>query len=440
MTTPVPRSQSDKSQNARGIDPGNIAGVDAEKNGVPRPDLPGPGVLSDDANWFDVSDNRLKLIQHPDDRLQALMGLIEQAQSSLKLFFYIFEADNIGQRVLDALIDACNRGVAVELMVDGFGSNGAPRDFFDPLQEAGGNFAIFCPRFSTSYLVRNHQKILISDNRRAMLGGFNIGNEYFGPQPGEDAAIQDESRWEDLGVVIEGPEVARLSEYYKDLSHWVTNTNNQIHLLQKMVHQWKPGNGKLQWLIGGPNSHLSQWAQAVKADLEQARRFDLVSAYFSPGQGLLRRIARLGKRGQGRLVLAGKTDNAATIGASRLLYGFLLKRGARLFEFQPRRLHSKLIIIDDVVYIGSANFDVRSLFINVEMMLRIEDKAFANHARLMVDGLCEESKLITKEFYDKRKGPLTWLRWAVSYFLVCVLDYTVSRRLNFGSEESEWRS
>ena len=207
MTTHVPRPRSDTSQNARGIDPANIAGTDADKNGVPRPD-----VLTDAAKWFDVSGNRLKLIHHPDDRLQALMGLIEQAKSSLKLFFYIFASDNIGQRVLDALIDACNRGVAVELMVDGFGSNGAARDFFTPLEQAGGNFAIFCPRFSTSYLVRNHQKIVISDNQRAMLGGFNVADDYFGPQPGDDPTLHDAKRWEGLGVSVEAPEVSRLSE------------------------------------------------------------------------------------------------------------------------------------------------------------------------------------------------------------------------------------
>src|SRR5690554_265114 len=433
MTTHVPRPRSDTSQNARGIDPANIAGADADKNGVPRPD-----VLTDAAKWFDVSGNRLKLIHQPDDRLQALMGLIEQAKSSLKQFFYIFASDTIGQRVLDALSGACNRGVAGEHMVDGFGSNGAARDFFTPMEQAGVNFEILCPRFSPSYLVRNHQKIVISDNHRAMLGGFNVAGDYFGPQPGDDPTLHDEKRWEDLGVIVEGPEVSRLSEYYKELSNWVSNTNNQIHLLQRMVHRWNPGDGKLRWLIGGPNSQISQWAKAVRADLENARRFDLVSAYFSPGQGTLRRIAKLGKQGQDRLVLAGKTDNAATIGASRLLYGYLLKRGVRLYEFQPRRLHSKLIIIDDAVYIGSANFDVRSLFINVEIMLRIEDKAFADHARLLVDNMCEESLLITQEVYNKHKSPLNRLRWAISYFLVSVLDYTVNRRFNFGADKSKW--
>lgn len=394
------------------------------------------GPISYDGNWFDVSGNRLKLVHSPDARLQAIMDLIEQATDTLKMFFYMFEDDAIGQRVLGALIAACNRGVTVELMVDSFGSNGTAKGFFAPLEQAGGRFAVFSPHFSTSYFVRNHQKMLISDNRRAMLGGFNITNEYFGPQPGEDTKEHEETRWEDLGIVIEGPEVVRLADYYRLLSQWVHNTNGQIRLLQKMVHRWEPGSGNFRWLLGGPSSYLSRWARAVKADLEFGQRLDLVSAYFSPGQGMLRRIARLAKRGgQDRLILAGKTDNGATIGASRLLYGYLLKRGARIFEYQPRKLHTKLVIIDDAVYIGSANFDVRSLFINVEMMLRIKDKAFADHARLLVDELSEDSLLITRELHNSRKGLLNRIRWFLSYFIVSVLDYSVNRRLDFSAKK-----
>ena len=168
-------------------------------------------------------------------------------------------------------------------------------------------------------------------------------------------------------------------------------------------------------------------------DLELGQRIDLVSAYFSPGQGLLRRIARLSKRGgQNRLILAGKTDNPATIGASRLLYSYLLKRGTRIFEYQPKRLHMKLVIIDNAVYVGSANFDLRSLFINVELMVRIKDQAFADHTRLVVDEMSVNALPISRSLHKERAGLLNRLRWVLSYFFVNILDYTVARRLNFG--------
>ena len=91
----------------------------------------------------------------------------------------MFEDDAVGTVVLDKLVAACERGVSVELMIDSFGSNTAARAFFDPLIAAGGKFGVFSPRFSTSYLVRNHQKIAISDTSHALVGGFNITEDYF---------------------------------------------------------------------------------------------------------------------------------------------------------------------------------------------------------------------------------------------------------------------
>src|SRR3546814_7528806 len=107
----------------------------------------------------------------------------------------------------------------------------------------------------------------------------------------------------------------------------------------------------------------------------------MAMAYFSPGQGMLRRLGRVARRGHARFVMAGKSDNAATVGASRLLYGYLLRKQADVWEYRPCKLHMKLIVVDDVTYIGSANFDARSLFLNVEMMVWIADAEFATRMR-----------------------------------------------------------
>ncbi|NQV94930.1 MAG: cardiolipin synthase B, partial [Sphingomonadales bacterium] len=128
----------------------------AANNQLLQPGLP---------QWFDVGGNRLRLVRKAAERLSALVDMIEGADKSIKLFFYMFENDRVGRMVLDMLIAACKRGIEVEMMVDSFGSNGAPRKFFDPLIEAGGKFKIFSPRFSTSYFVRNHQKMIIADDR-----------------------------------------------------------------------------------------------------------------------------------------------------------------------------------------------------------------------------------------------------------------------------------
>lgn len=387
----------------------------------------------DDSRWFDVGGNRLRLIHSASERLKTLVELIESADKTLKIYFYMFEADSIGKMILNTLITASEHGVDVSLIVDSFGSNGAPENFFDPFKQAGGTFAIFSPRFSTSYFVRNHQKMIIADDTRALIGGFNIADHYFDQHPGDERARDNETSWADIGLILDGPEVSRLSDYYASLFRWVHDENGNIRSLRKMIKKWPAGKGQFRWLLGGPSNRLSHWAWSIKKDLEKGKRLDLVSAYFSPGQGLLRRIARLSKQGGiSRLILAGKTDNGATIGASRLLYGFLLRRSARIYEYQPKRLHCKLVIVDDAVYVGSANFDLRSLFINVEMMLRIEDKQFADHARKLVNALAEQSLPISMALHKKRRGFLNRIRWTLSYFFVNTLDYSVTRRFNFG--------
>src|SRR5690348_15972907 len=106
---------------------------------------------------------------------------------------------------------------------------------------------------------------------------------------------------------------------------------------------------------------------------------------------MLRRIFGIARRGKVRIVNAGKSDNRATIGAARVFYWRLLKRGVELYEYRPSKLHTKLIVIDDVVHIGSANFDMRSLYLNLEMMLRVDDPGFAALMHRFADGQIEDS-------------------------------------------------
>jgi cardiolipin synthase len=202
--------------------------------------------------------------------------------------------------------------------------------------------------------------------------------------------------------------------------------------MRRLIREWDPGSGPVQWLIGGPIRGLSPWARSVSDDLRAGTRLDMMMAYFSPARVLLGRIARIARQGQTRLLLAAKSDNGATIGASRLLYGPLLKRGARIWEFAPCKLHAKLIVLDDAVYLGSANFDMRSLYINVEIMLRIEDAALAERMREYVAAHLPASQPITRELHRRRLTPFNRIRWALSWLLVSVIDYTVTRRLNLG--------
>ena len=125
----------------------------------------------------------------------------------------------------------------------------------------------------------------------------------------------------------------------------------------------------------------------------------------------------------------------STVGAARHTYWALLKRGARIFEYAATKLHSKLFVVDDVVHIGSANFDMRSLFLNLEMMLRVEDPEFARAMRNYVDGEVADSTEITLAAHRKQRTWLNRLKWQLAYFLVAIADYRIAHRLNFAGEK-----
>lgn len=357
------------------------------------------------------------------DRFDALLALIGTARESLRIAFYIFACDASGRRVRDALSAAARRGVAVSVIVDGFGAE-ADETFFAPFVEAGGRFGRFIARWSRRYLIRNHQKIVLADARVAMLGGFNVEDSYFAP-PGANG-------WSDLGMRIEGPIVERIGDWFDELEDWVSRPDAQLRAIRAKVREWQPGEGSVRLLIGGPIRGLSSWAACVRKDLETGTRLDMAMAYFSPSPGLIRRIQAIARRGQARLLMAGKSDNGATIAASRAFYKGLLRARARVFEFEACKLHTKLIVLDDTVYFGSGNFDMRSLFINLEIMVRIEDAGLAARMRDLIYAHMPGSREVTPSLLRQWSGPLTRLRWWACWFLVTVVDYTVSRRLNLG--------
>lgn len=380
---------------------------------------------------FTVDGNRLTMLDTGPRRLDTLIALIDGAKATLRIIYYIYVDDAAGAKVRGAMIRAAARGVKVSLVVDGLGSEVAEsHHFFEPLRAADVDVCRFVPRWGRRYLLRNHQKLALADGEtddaRAIIGGFNVEDSYFGT-PAEQA-------WRDLGLLVEGPAAQRITGYFDALARWAKRPKPPLRALRRALKAWSEPDGQVRWLFGGPTRRLSPWARAVKNDLERACHVDLISAYFAPSPGMLRRLDAAGLRGQMRIVLASKNDHGAAIWASRFTYAGLLRKRVLIYEYQPTKLHTKLFLIDDVVYIGSANYDIRSLFLNLEMMLRIDDPAFAAHVRAYVDGEVGQSERITLEHYRATTGWWTRTKQAAAFFVMTVLDYNVTKRLNFGRE------
>jgi len=368
-----------------------------------------------------VAGNLLEVIERGDARLKAIMELIAGATKTLHVLMYMFNADEAGDMVRNALDAAARRGVDVKLLIDGFGS-GASHPFLEVLKRSGGDYCVFNPTYGRRYLVRNHQKIIVADGRVAIIGGANIDETYLtdsGPE-----------HWRDLWLRIEGSEAAIASRYCDSLFRWSKRKHSSLRSLRRMVTEYTEWQGPLQWKFSGPLSLRNSWWRSIGRDIRRGRKLEMIFAYFAPPGAMLRRIGKLGRRGHARIILAAKSDNTATIAAARYTYRRLLKSNVEIFEYRPAKLHTKLVIIDDIVHIGSSNFDYRSFYLNMEVMFRIKDAGFADSMRAYFQHELGDSRAITPRLYKRRATLLRRIRWALSHYLVNIMDYTVTRRLN----------
>jgi len=252
------------------------------------------------------------------------------------------------------------------------------------------------------------------------VGGFNIASEYDG-----DGVT---SGWYDLGVQIEGPLAAQLVAAFDEMFGRADFQYKRFMALRKFDAKKTVTAPHEQLLLSGPGRGRNPIKHALKNDLARARNVEIIVAYFLPTWSIRRQLVQVVRHGgRVQLVLAGKSDVALSQLAGQSLYRRFLKSGVEIHEYQPQILHAKLIIIDDVVYAGSANLDQRSLNINYELMIRFEGKEIAEPAREIFANTLKHCQPITFEGW--RKSRTLWRRlkqhWA--YFLLVRIDPYIAR-------------
>ena len=221
-----------------------------------------------------------------------------------------------------------------------------------------------------------------------MIGGFNVEDDYFGRSR--------TGAWRDIGLMVEGPAAARLAPYYDAADRLGAAPRVAgSATLRQIIHRYSETRAAAVDSSAGRPQAVARGALRPAATCVHSRDVEMIAAYFAPTWAMLRRIARVGERGRARIITAAKSDNNATIAAARYTYGRLLRRGVEIFEYQPTKLHTKLVVLDDVVHIGSSNFDIRSLYLNMEMMLRVDDPEFAPLMRSYFEGELEQCLPIT---------------------------------------------
>lgn len=355
-----------------------------------------------------------------DEIFPRMLEAIDAAEKSVCLETYTFAAGNLGERFRDALIRAHQRGVHVRVLIDGLGSIGLSGNFWDPLRSLGVDVRIFNPVVLNRMSIRNHRKLLACDNHVAFIGGFNIAPEYEG-----DGV---KCGWCDVGLKIVGPLAAQLASSFEEMFARAEFRHKRFMRLRRFNAKRSVTWPTEQILFSGPGRGRSPIKRSLVKDLARAKDVKITMAYFLPTWRLRRALLHVVQRGgRVQLILAGKSDVAVSQLAAQSLYRRLLNGGIEIYEYQPQILHAKLMIIDDAVYVGSANLDQRSLQINYELMIRFENKTIADQARDVFSKNLKNSEAITSDGW--RKSRTLWRRfkqrWA--YFLLVRIDPYVAR-------------
>jgi len=361
-----------------------------------------------------------KWLRNGDVAFAAMLDAIDGAISSIRLETYIYTNDEVGRRFRDTLTRATQRGVNVRVLVDAIGSLGLSADFWSPLREAGGEARVFNPLALKRASIRNHRKLLVCDGRLAIVGGFNISKDYEGDGVGRG--------WRDLGLQVEGPLAFQLGASF-DAMFGLADFRHK-----RMVRLWRPQHKQLiigaeeQLLLGGPGRGSNPIRRALYRDLAVVRDARIIQAYFLPTWRIRRSLARAARQGGSvQLILAGKSDVVLSQLAGRSVYRRLLKSHVRIYEFEPQILHAKLLILDDVVYVGSANLDPRSLSINYELMIRFANRRMAREARDLFADTLKHSRKIDLETWKRTRSVWTRLKERWAYFVLARVDPHVAR-------------
>jgi cardiolipin synthase A/B len=350
---------------------------------------------------------------------QRMLAAIDAARESVRLETYIFAAGVPGDLFRAVLAAAAKRGARVEVLVDGFGSRSLPADYWKPVRAAGGEVRVFNPLSLNRWVIRDHRKLLLIDDRLAFIGGFNIAPEYVG-----DGVTRG---WCDFGVELHGEVAAAFGASFQVLlAHHDYRFPRLGRWRRTRQRRAMHNHTREQVLATGPGLGRNVFHRRLLHDLGRARDVEIVSGYFVPGFRLRRALRLVVRRGgTARLLLAGRSDVPLAQRAGRAFYSGLQRGGVAIDEYLPQVLHAKLAIVDDAVFVGSSNLDARSLTINYEVMVRIEDRALAASGRALIAAARQHARPVSRR---RRVGFLQRLREWWARFLLTRVDIWLARR------------
>ena len=367
--------------------------------------------------------NQVKLIRSGKQYFDKLLQLIDEAKSIIHIQSYIFDDDETGQMVANALKNATKRKVDVYLMADGYASQVMSQSFIDDLRVAGIHFRFFEPLFKSKYFYfgrRMHHKIAVFDSRYALIGGVNIANRY--------NDLPDEPAWLDFALYMEG-EIAKeicllcwksWKGYPKKMQQQACE-KEAILLTIAAENQSAVRMRENDWV-----RKKDEISKTYIQMIDHAQSYVLIfCSYFLPDLSLRKRMSQAVKRGvKIRVITAGRSDVILTKPAERWLYDWLLRNGIELHEYQTNILHSKLAICDDEwMTIGSYNINSISAYASIELNVDVLNPAFVKKVRQELEAIiADECMCVSAEVHAKTNNIFKqFIRWLSYQFIRMVI-------------------
>ena len=392
--------------------------------------------------------NKIQPLRNGDAAFPAMLAAIDAAQKSLSLASYIFDNDPAGQQFAAALARAVQRGVAVRVLVDAAGTRYSWPPITWQLRRAKIPFARFLPssllqpwRVATINL-RNHRKILVVDGQTAFTGGMNLrhGNvlgalvsSLSSPKGGEgrgEAASASKNQIpsprlsgarepvvlppsgspkhfvQDLHFRVAGPVVTRLQEAF--VNDWAFTTGEILDSELWFPELKESGNVIARVITDGPDADYDKLRWTLLAALAEAQTsVKILTPYFLPDTALVAALNLAALRGvRVDIILPAKNNLPPVHWASRALWWQVLERGCHVWLTPPPFDHSKLMIVDGHwVFLGSANWDARSLRLNFELNVECYGREFADEMDLVLEQKLRHAHEVTLAEVDARTVP-----------------------------------
>jgi cardiolipin synthase len=342
--------------------------------------------------------NHLDILHNGDEAMPRMLEAIRGAQHSITLASYIFEATGIGAEFVTELSNAVKRGVQVRVMVDDAGTRYSWPPVVDALTRAGVTARRFMPSRMILRLItmnlRNHRKILVVDGQTAFTGGMNI-------REGNMVARKPKHAVHDLHFAVTGPCVAQIQRVFAE--DWAFCTGESLDGPQWFPKLTSAGNTNAIGIVDGPDEDMEVMPAAFFAALNAAREeVKIITPYFLPNAVLMAALRLCTVRGVKVTILTPGENNIPVVGwAAQTLYPELLVAGCRIFESTPPFDHSKIFLIDGVwSFLGSTNWDPRSLRLNFEFNLACHDAELCQRLAAEIDAKMVHSREITLEMLE----------------------------------------